>query len=426
MKILLYSINYYPEIVGIGKYTGELANWLAIRGHEVKVVCAPRYFPEWKIRYPSKNQYKTEIINGVKIYRAPLWVPAKPKGISRIIHLVSFAMTSIYPLCKQYRWRPDFIITIAPAMLCAPAAIIFSRICGKRTKSMIHLQDFEIDAAFELGLLRGNLIRKIARIVEKKLLKSFDCSSSISNAMVKKLHQKGLTKEKTFLFPNWVDLERIYPIKGKKSENSLYNHNIIKKKNVLIAMYSGSMNQKQDFKLLIDAIYQLSHYKEKIIWLIGGEGPSKDDVISQTKEIENVFIQPLQPEDKINEWLNLADIHLVPQKTGTSDLVLPSKILGMLASGKPIVATAPRQSELHNIVNETGICTKPGDSKAFANAILELIENPEKRRIYGMKARIYAQERFGKEKVLNELEKNLYKYKLVDEDKYNNKNDQNK
>ncbi len=407
MRIIVYSLNYYPEIVGIGKYTGELANWLVKRGHEVNVVCAPCYFPEWIIRHPNKNQYSKEIINGVTIYRAPLWVPQRPKGLSRIMHLLSFSISSIYPLLRQYRWKPDYIINVAPAILTAPATILFSKIFTKKCRSMIHIQDFELDAAFELGLLRGKGIRYLARKLEGKLLSSFDYSSSISSDMVKKLHKKGVSEEKTFIFPNWVDLKKIYPLRGEKLIENRRNYDYLNNENLLIAMYSGSMNQKQDFKLLIDSINYLSDLKEKVLWLIGGEGPSKDYVVERTKDIKNVIIQPLQPEAKMNEWLNLADIHLVPQKAGTSDLVMPSKILGMLASGKPIVATAPIKSELHNLVNEAGICTEPEDAIEFAKAIRRLIENTEERKMFGMKARNIAEERFGQENILIQFEKKI-------------------
>ena len=407
MKIILYSLNFYPEIVGIGKYTGELATWLVKRGHEVKVICAPCYFPEWAIQNPNKNKYSEEIINGVTIYRAPLWVPSRPRGISRIIHLLSFALSSIYPLYKQYKWRPDIILTVAPAIFCAPAALLFASICGKQCNSIIHIQDFELDAAFELGLLKGQAILDLAKKIEKKILRSFNYSSSISNEMLKKLHEKGVSPEKSFIFPNWVDLETIYPLTHDEIVENRCNREYTMKKDLIILMYSGSMNKKQDFELLIESINYLSELKEDIIWLIGGEGPSKNYVLEHTKNIKNVIVQPLQPEEKMNKWLNLADIHLVPQKAGTNELVLPSKILGMLASGKPIVATAPKMSELHTLINEAGLCVEPGDSKGFAKAIRNLIENPEERKIYGLKGRKIAEERFGKENVLKRFEDRL-------------------
>jgi len=95
VKILIHSINYFPELPGIGKYSGEMAEWLALRGHEIRVVTAPPYYPEWRIgRGYSGARYSSEIIREVNVLRCPLWVPQKLSGLKRITHLASFAWSS--------------------------------------------------------------------------------------------------------------------------------------------------------------------------------------------------------------------------------------------------------------------------------------------------------------------------------------------
>src|ERR1700722_1603193 len=96
MRILIYSTNFAPEPTGIGKYSGDMACWLADHGHEVRVVCAPPYYPAWqldgKYRWPL---YRREKWRGVDVWRTPLWVPKSPKGgLTRVVHLLSFAITS--------------------------------------------------------------------------------------------------------------------------------------------------------------------------------------------------------------------------------------------------------------------------------------------------------------------------------------------
>ena len=95
MKILIYGINYAPELTGIGKYSGEMAEWLAAAGHEVRVITAPPYYPEWEVQAPYRaGRYLREQRNGVTVLRAPLWVPRKVSGLKRLVHLASFALTS--------------------------------------------------------------------------------------------------------------------------------------------------------------------------------------------------------------------------------------------------------------------------------------------------------------------------------------------
>ena len=132
MKLLLYGLNYAPEPVGIGKYSGELAEWLAGRGHEVRVITAPPYFPQWRA---VANRYRRDQRRGVAIWRCPLWVPRRPSGLSRLIHLASFALSSLPVLLAQRKWRPDVVLTVAPAFFCAPGALLLGKLCGKTAKT---------------------------------------------------------------------------------------------------------------------------------------------------------------------------------------------------------------------------------------------------------------------------------------------------
>ena len=110
MKILIYGLNFHPEKVGIGKFTGEMAEWLSQKGHEVKVITSQPYYPEWKLK--NKNRYQFELKKGVKIIRCPIWVPLKPNGVKRLIHLLSFAITSLPVILNTFFWKPRFIINI--------------------------------------------------------------------------------------------------------------------------------------------------------------------------------------------------------------------------------------------------------------------------------------------------------------------------
>src|SRR5947209_1225213 len=96
MKLLVYGINFAPELTGIGKYTGEMVAWLAAQGHEVRVVTAPPYYPDWAV-WPaySASRYAREDWHGATVIRTPLWVPRKVTGLRRLLHLGSFALTSI-------------------------------------------------------------------------------------------------------------------------------------------------------------------------------------------------------------------------------------------------------------------------------------------------------------------------------------------
>ena len=171
-------------------------------------------------------------------------------------------------------------------------------------------------------------------------------------------------------------------------------------------MYSGSMNSKQGLELLAEAINSLAHLPN-LVWLLAGEGPTKAELIRDTAGMTNVIHLPLQPENRMNDWLNLADIHLLPQKANAADLVLPSKLLGILASGRPLVASSPVESELGQITEQAGIRVEPGNSKVFAQAVQNLINNEAKRLRLGLVGRKSVEKSHGRDAVLSMLEREL-------------------
>jgi colanic acid biosynthesis glycosyl transferase WcaI len=211
VRILIYGLNYAPELVGIGKYTGDLVGWLAGREHDVSVVTAPPYYPNWCVwRGFSAFKYRRESDGPVNVWRCPLWVPRSVTGVKRIVHLLSFALSSIPVLFGQaVSQRPDVILVVAPAFFCAPFGWLAARLV--RAKCWLHIQDFEVDAAFQLGIVDGGKMKRAVAWLERWVLRRFDAVSSISRRMVARLALKGVAVQRTFIFPNWVDTSAIFP-----------------------------------------------------------------------------------------------------------------------------------------------------------------------------------------------------------------------
>jgi colanic acid biosynthesis glycosyl transferase WcaI len=210
MKILLCSLNYNPELTGIGKYTGDFAAWLAANGHEIRVVTAPPYYPEWRVSSGySAFMYRFEILSGAYVCRCPLWVPVKPSGLKRLIHLATFAVSSLPVMLRQAIWRPDVVWVVAPAFFSAPGAWLTARLCGAPV--WLHVQDYEVDAAFDLGLLKGPWLKRLVLGMERWMFRRFDVVSTISTRMKDRALAKGVEPARAVLFPNWVDISAIHP-----------------------------------------------------------------------------------------------------------------------------------------------------------------------------------------------------------------------
>lgn len=408
MKLLLYGINFSPELTGIGKYTGDMAAWLAARGHEVRVVTAPPYYPAWKVSDTHHAaRWCTENWRGVRIWRCPLWVPSRPGGLTRLLHLASFALSSLPVALRQAVWRPDVVWVVAPSLLCTPAALATARISGAR--AWLHIQDFEVDAAFDMGLLQGGRLRRAVLAIERWLLCRFDRVSTISQRMRERLNTKGVAAYRQVLFPNWADVQGLAAnAETTRAGAAAYRVQLGIPAHAAVALYAGNMGAKQGLELLAEVALRCIHTPAPLYFVFCGDGVGRESLEAACHGLAQVQFLPLQPENRLAALLGMADIHLLPQRADAADLVMPSKLTGMLASGKPVVATASAGTELASVVQHCGLVTRPGDAAAFAQAVLALVADPERRLRLGAAGRAHALAHMDRESVLAHFESALH------------------
>jgi colanic acid biosynthesis glycosyl transferase WcaI len=382
-RILVYGLNFAPELTGIGRYTGDMCAWLAEQGYEVTVVTAYPYYPHWKLAggYPCWRWSK-ESWHGVDVIRCPLWVPRQPTTVKRILHLLSFSFLSgPVTVLTALRSSPHIVFTIEPATFGTPWALLAAKLVGAR--SWLHVQDIEMAAATSLGLVSGP-IRRLVRGIYAQLLRAFDRVSTISETMRCSLAAlSGRSVEAIDLIPNWADTDRIYPL--REEENALRGE-LGLNDGRLICLYSGNMGEKHGVESLAEAARLLKDRCD-IHFVFCGTGAARHRVAAMTADLANVTMLPLQPEERLNELLNLADIHLLPQRGDTTSYAMPSKVGPMLASGRPIVAQFAGNSELGHVLGEAARSVLPQDAAATMQAIRELADNHLLRIAGGIAAR---------------------------------------
>lgn len=373
-----------------------------MRGHNVTMISAQPYYPAWRIAegFP-RYRWTKHVESGVSIIRCPLYVPSHPSGPKRIVHHASFAASALLPaLIEARRLKPDVVVAIAPSLLSAPVARAAARVT--RARSWLHIQDFEIDAAIATGLLdgRGTAVRR-AKAFEASLLRRFDRVSTISPRMCERLIEKGVSPSRVVEFRNWSDTDAIRPLTAPSPFKERWG---ITTRHV--ALYSGNLANKQGIEIVVAAARRLRE-RTDLTFVICGEGPSKARVKADTANLPNVLIHDLQPYDALRDLLGLATVHLLPQVAGAADLVLPSKLTNILASGRPVVATADPETGLFAEVQDCGITTPPGDEAAFADAIISLIDNPQRYASTCVAARSRAEERWSRDAILARVEAEL-------------------
>jgi colanic acid biosynthesis glycosyl transferase WcaI len=309
---------------------------------------------------------------------------------------MSFAFMSFPLVVGQVSWRPDLVMTVAPSFLCAPAALLTARLCGAR--SWLHIQDFEVDLAFRMGLLKGRWVQRLVLRMERAILRRFDSVSSISSRMVQALLTKGVDPKRTVYFPNWVDIAKIKP----SLNGGAYRAQLGIPANAAVVLFSGSLGGKQGLTIIPEAA-RLLRAREDIIFLVCGDGVMKQPLEEMAADLPNLRFLPLQPIERLGELLTMADIHLLPQSADAADLVLPSKLSGMLASGRPVIATGGEGTELHAVVSKCGLVVTPQDTEGLAAAISRLIDEPAQRLELGRRARAYAESNFERDAVLTRI-----------------------
>ena len=403
-KISVVGINYFPEVTSTGLYTTEMCEFLVNEGFDVSVITGFPYYPEWKIKkeYINKKKFYQEVVDGVKIYRYKQYVPARVTTKKRIRHILSFTWGSFLNSFKIK--KPDLIISIVPPT----TSTIVGWILKKRfhSKLWIHVQDLEIDAAADSGILkRSSRFIKLAFQMEKFFYKSADVVSTISQGMAYKIKEKGIKSNKIVFFPNWVDCDLIRPM---TKENSFRKENALVGK--FIVMYAGNIGEKQNWSSVLRLAESLSKLKELMFVFIGdGAKRSYIEQFIRDRKLLNVKLFSVQPKEKLSEVLNAADVHIIPQKETVQDSVMPSKLLGIMASGKPTIAWGNENTELRRILEKSkgGIFVKTKEHSDLENIFFDLYNHREKLYEYGRNAREFAVRYFSKKEILYDFEKKI-------------------
>lgn len=404
--ILLIGYNFNPEPTGIGKYNGEMISWLGERGYDCSVITTYPYYPYWKVQEPYfKNRfwYKTEdeeLSSGkyIKVHRCPIYVPQTPTGFKRILLDLSFLLSALLKIIQLIPGkRYDYVITVVPSFQFGLLGIFYKMF--RKTKFLYHIQDMQIEAAQDLNLIKSKRVIKYLFKVEKYILKKADYISTISEGMAAKIKSKS--QKEVHLLVNWVNIKIFQPMQNRESLKQEFGFQATDR----VVLYSGAIGEKQGLEMILYTAKALRHMSD-VKFLICGSGPYSRKLVSLTNQLEldNVHFLPLQPLEEFNKILNMADVHLVIQKSQASDLVMPSKFATILAVGGLALVTANKDSELYRLINLHGIglVIDPDDQLALTEGIVNAVRGDWKS--INTKSRNYAENYLSIDNILHSYE----------------------
>lgn len=296
-----------------------------------------------------------------------------------------------------FKSKPNFIWTVSPSQISVMNAIVFSKV--KNIPICLHLQDLQFDAAIQLGIIKNHFIKSIVKKLDKIILNNVSSISTISEKMAEKLKLK--TKNEIAIFRNWVNTMEFYPLEKNKKQEIKTRHNL--PQNSIIIMYSGSLGEKQGIEILIEVAKHFQINRD-IILIISSTGPywEKLKLDAEKEQLTNIVFKKLSPKNQLNEFLNIADIHLVLQKEEATDLVLPSKILPILSIDGFLIIQSTKNSELFSMLHQKmkGYIIEPNNPKKLIEAIQIILLQIDSPNIHNN--RNIAKLHFEKDKILQE------------------------
>ena len=394
-EITFIGLNFAPEDSAIGLYSSEWVNQLESDGHNVTVVTGFPYYPQWSVfkQYKNKPRFLQEYIGGTKILRYRQYVPKAPTFFKRIVHIIDFTIGSLFNLYKIKKC--DLVIAVVPFTTSA----FLGWIQKKRfnSKFWIHIQDFELDAALQskkepkVGPAFSLMFR-----LESWLFRKPDIVSTISHSMIDTLRKKS--NSSSFYLPNWVNPDAINPATANF-------HRYINSSKIVL-LYSGNIGEKQDWNSFVEFCNDINQNNYEII--IVGDGSKKNWLLDRTVHLPNIKHYPPVPYSELSDLLCSVDIHLLFQKPDFLDLVMPSKVLGMMASAKPSLIIGHRESEINSVFKSNNIGLYfDRYSKEVVIELDKISKQNSQMKEMGENARVYVIKNFSKDRILKQVQKKI-------------------
>lgn len=340
MKILLLFSVFWPDELGGSSLYGDLAHFLQEQGHQVTVITSFPYYPRWQYSLEdAATPYRVDIWEGITIHRVRMYIPQHPSGLKRILSDLSFLLN----ISTTIPWRqlqPDVALTAYPTL----GSCLAFRLWLGQTPRMLIIQDFVVDAALDLGMLKIPLLPQVLPLVERFALGHFDLVGSISPQMVARAEQKIPPACPVVEIPNWIHASLKQGIDRHRAQTK-------RRWQEQILTYSGNLGIKQGLGDFLAAFMGQPHGWTLVI---RGEGAARRDLEVQFGQEPRVQLVDLLDEAAYCRSLLEMPLMVITQKAGSGASFLPSKLLSALVAGVPVLAFCEASTPLAQEVREGG------------------------------------------------------------------------
>ena len=388
VRILILNQSYWPDVVATAQQANDLARYLARRGDRVSVVCSRSLYGRAGASLPAEDT-----VDGVEIHRVSRNLFNKSGLVTRAFDYLRFNVACGFKALMLP--RHDVVICLTTPPFIALIGLMLRALKG--TRLVCWTMDLYPDLPVEAGIIRRNgFIHRILSIFDLASLRGADRVVTLGRCMRERVLAKGVDRSKIEMIHPWSDPEEIPELPARRIElagsgrppadadaecrpvpNPYRNEWSIGDR--FVVEYSGNFGIGHDAQTVFGAML-LTKDDDGMRWVIVGGGimrPAVEEFV-RTHGIRNVLIKPYQPRSRLGSLISLGDAHLVLMVPGFEGVILPSKLYGVLAAGRPAVFVGPKGSEIAQLIEEQkcGMVIANGDSEGLVRALREIRANP--------------------------------------------------
>lgn len=382
---------YYPDESATSQLLTDLTAHLSEAGRRVVVLASSSSTDDRQL--PNRDSFR-----GVEIRR--LWTAAAGGHslAGRFVRYLSFYPGAFIALLKLLK-SGDLVVAKTDPPLVSFVALVAARLKGARLVNWI--QDLYPEVAVELQtpLVSGPVARVLGSL-RNLALRHAVCNVAIGSTMAERLIRLGVPPPKVRTIQNWADEEAIRPL---DPEHSFARRKWGFAQSDFVVGYSGNLGQAHEVETLVGAAKILRDRPQvQFLFVGGGHQHLKLKELIEEEGLQNFVFRPHQPREQLGDALAAADAHWVSLRPELEGLILPSKLFGILAAGRPVLSICDRRGEVSKLVSQhkCGLVVEPGDSPGLAAAIALLADDSELCVAMGRRARIASEQSFARSSAL--------------------------
>ena len=377
MRVNLVCLNYPPEPTGVAVYTGALADDLAERGVDVRVITGVPHYPQWRV-YDGYGKGHTEIRDGLTVTRRRHPVPVKPQVFNRLGMELTFGLKAAITRCNA----SDIVVLVNPALFSSILVALKAALC--RRPVVVWVQDIYSLAITETGRA-GSLASRLVASAERGLLNRVQAVVVIHDRFKRHLvTQLGVDPDKVSVIRNWCHIDEASPL--TLSSRAEMRQHLGWRDDVTVLLHAGNMGAKQGLGNLVEASRIADQADVPVLFVLMGAGSQRAELEAMGSNRCLQIIDPL-PSESFSTALHAADALLINERGGVTEMSVPSKLTSYFATGLPVIAATDSGSVTAEEIEASGAGIRVDADKPelIVMAAMELRNNPQQARTLGKK-----------------------------------------